>query len=205
MMRWNWLPEFESPPKGWSVKPFTSIATVLAGQSPPSDLYNSRSVGLPFLQGNADFGEVSPKPTVWCSAPSKVAPAGSSLISVRAPVGEINRADQAYGIGRGLAALTATGVDPEFLHHALFRWRKPLQRIGQGTTYDAITAHHFRELLVLVPNDPEEQRAIGRAFADVNTTLDTVRCEVVALERLGLALLQNVVTGRVRVEMDSVK
>jgi hypothetical protein len=92
MLRWAFLPECEKPAEGWEVKPFTTVAKVIAGQSPPSDTYNDKAVGLPFLQGNGDFSFKYPEPTLWCSAPLKKALKGDTLISVRAPVGEVNEA-----------------------------------------------------------------------------------------------------------------
>jgi len=105
MLRWSHLPECTTPAEGWEVKRFTEIADVIAGQSPPSETYNDKQQGMPFLQGNADFSYHFPTPILWCSAPAKTARKGDTLISVRAPVGEVNRADQEYAIGRGLAAI----------------------------------------------------------------------------------------------------
>ena len=171
-LRWAYLPECEVIPNGWSAVPFTSIAHVNAGQSPPSETYNQRHDGIPFLQGNGDFSNKYPLPAVWCSSPKKIASRGDILISVRAPVGEINRADRDYAIGRGLAAIRANGCDPSFLYHALHRWRLPLQRVGQGTTFDAITARHFSQLLVVLPNEEREQADIAHILDAVDTTLE---------------------------------
>ena len=175
MLRWGYLPECEAPVQGWHVEPFTNIATVIAGQSPPSDTYNDRGDGLPFLQGNGDFSFSSPVPRLWCSAPAKTAIAGDTLMSVRAPVGEVNRADREYAIGRGLAAIRAKGCDPDFLYHGIQRWRWSLQRVAQGTTFDAVTARHFAQLSVCVPDDRSEQTAIARVLESVDAVLERIR------------------------------
>lgn len=107
MLRWAYLPECQTLPMGWSVECFTDVAKVIAGQSPPSEAYNDQGAGLPFLQGNADFSFKHPTATLWCSTPAKAALKGDTLMSVRAPVGEVNRADRQYAIGRGLAAIRA--------------------------------------------------------------------------------------------------
>lgn len=70
----------------WKEKRLGDVATIVAGQSPPSATYNSEGVGLPFFQGKADFGEFYPVTRLWCSEPSKEAEANDVLISVRAPV-----------------------------------------------------------------------------------------------------------------------
>jgi len=115
MLRWAHLEECNAPPAGWTAATLTQVADIIAGQSPPSETYNDNGVGLPFLQGNADFSFKYPAPALWCSAPHRAARQGDTLISVRAPVGEVNRADRDYAIGRGLAAVRAKGLDPDFL------------------------------------------------------------------------------------------
>ena len=189
--RWTYLSECDSPPDGWSVVPFTRIATVIAGQSPPSESYNRKQEGLPFLQGNGDFYSRNPIPTVWCTSPKKTASRGDTLISVRAPVGELNRADMKYAIGRGLAAIRAKDCDGDFLYHALQRWRLSLQRVGQGTTFDAITTRHFASLLVARPNEQAEQTAIARILDAVDTALERTRESADAARTVRRALLQS--------------
>src|SRR5205814_7446420 len=78
---------------------------IIMGQSPPGSTYNEHGDGLPFFQGKADFGEISPIPRIYCSAPSRIAKENDILISVRAPVGPTNLASQTCAIGRGLAAI----------------------------------------------------------------------------------------------------
>ncbi len=190
MLRWAYLPECEAPPRGWRVAPFPTLADVIAGQSPPSETYNDKGQGLPFLQGNGDFSSVSPVPRLWCTASAKRAAKGDSLISVRAPVGEMNRADQDYAIGRGLAAIRARErCDPSFLEHALQRWRWSLQRVAQGTTFDAVTARHFAQLSVCVPEDRDEQAAIARILDAVGTALERTRAAVERARELRGSLL----------------
>ena len=51
------------------------------GQSPESTSYNSDKQGVPFYQGNADFGALYPNPRIWCSKPIKLAKENDILIS----------------------------------------------------------------------------------------------------------------------------
>lgn len=102
-------------------KPLTEYCTINMGQSPDSKTYNTQGNGLPFYQGNADFGETHPVTRVWCSAPVKVAADGDILISVRAPIGAMNMAVERCCIGRGLAALTPirNKCSKQFLYHRI--------------------------------------------------------------------------------------
>ena len=81
------------------------ICQIVMGQSPPSSTYNKIQEGLPFLQGNMEFGEIYPSPSIYCSEPIKIAEKNDVLISVRAPVGEVNISPSKVCIGRGLSAI----------------------------------------------------------------------------------------------------
>lgn len=194
MLRWAYLPECKAPPDGWSVEHFTDIASVIAGQSPPSETYNEKGDGLAFLQGNGDFSFKNPVACSWCSAPVKTAREGDTLISVRAPVGEVNRADRDYAIGRGLAAVRAVGSDPDFLYHALQRWRWCLQRVAQGTTFDAVTARHFGQLRVALPREVPEQTAIARVLDAVDTALERTRAAVERARALRASIIADLLS-----------
>jgi len=189
-LRWAFLPECVALADGWSAKWFTDVCEVVAGQSPPSETYNDKGQGIPFLQGNGDFSDKHPTPKSWCTVPAKIAEANDTLISVRAPVGEVNRADQRYAIGRGLAALRATSADADFIYHGLQRWRWSLQRVAQGTTFDAVTARHFSQLLVALPDDMGEQAAIARVLDAADAAIDRAREAVRAVEKLRRGLMQ---------------
>ena len=92
-------------PRGWGVCSLNEIMKITMGQSPPGSTYNEIGEGLPFYQGRSDFQFRHPRERVFCSEPSRVAPPMATLMSVRAPVGSINMADQICCIGRGVAAL----------------------------------------------------------------------------------------------------
>src|SRR3989304_2041611 len=94
-------------PEGWRWVSIgnDSLVTIIMGQSPPGETYNKDKIGLPFLQGCADFGNIYPEPMVWCSKPKKIAEPNDILLSVRAPVGPMNIAREKCCIGRGLAAI----------------------------------------------------------------------------------------------------
>ncbi|MCM1096552.1 MAG: restriction endonuclease subunit S, partial [Ruminococcus flavefaciens] len=127
------------------------ICDLNMGQSPSSDSYNQKSVGIPFFQGNADFGEMYPITRVWCDKPTKVVDRGTLLISVRAPIGALNFAIEKSCIGRGLAGLTVkNGYDLKYVYYALKYKEQELNNKGTGSTFKAISKSLLGE--VLIPN-----------------------------------------------------
>ena len=153
-------------------------AHIEMGQSPPSTEYSSSPEdGLPFLQGTADFGTVSPTPYVYCGSPTKLARAGDILFSVRAPVGEINLADQEFGIGRGLCAIRPQRHwNARFLWWALHEARHQLNFVSTGSTYDAVAAEDVGSLLVET-TALVSQRAIADYLDRETTRLDALVTE----------------------------
>ena len=134
------------------------VCTINMGQSPDSDSYNDNGEGVPFFQGNADFGERYPVTRKWCSAPTKMAVPEDILISVRAPIGAMNYAKEECCIGRGLAALTPdkTKVSPEFIFWMLKGKNAELNRKGTGSTFKAIGRKVLEE--TKVPDIPLEKQ-----------------------------------------------
>jgi type I restriction enzyme S subunit len=154
-------------PVDWEVISLRDVSEINMGQSPPSEDCNEKEEGLPFYQGNAEFGSKYPSPKKWCEKPKKIADEGDILISVRAPVGEINIAPHKCCIGRGLAAITAKSIYSQFLYHLLFLRRKYLQKISQGSTFEAINSKELSDLLIFLPAVKEQKK-----IAEILTTLD---------------------------------
>ena len=147
----------------------SDIAHVEMGQSPDSRyVVEDPFQGHPFLQGNAEFGAVYPEPKFGCFRPAKMCKIGDVLISVRAPVGAINLADQDYCIGRGLAAIRVRGVEPSLLGEVIARQSAALRRVAQGTTFEAINKNDLLSLSLSLP-----PRSDWPQLTQILDTLDT--------------------------------
>lgn len=155
-------PRFEG---GKTVITLKEACTLIMGQSPSSDSYNADSDGLPFYQGNADFGEDNPTPRIWCTDPKKIAEKGDILISVRAPIGAINIANEQCCIGRGVAAIrpNAELISKDFLRHQLCASRNKLEAMGTGSTFKAIGKKALNDLAIAI-YPKREQEAIACQF-----------------------------------------
>ena len=193
------MPSNPQVPKGWRRVRLDEVADVVMGQSPPGDTVfdwdggNEFVDGLPFTQGNAEFGSQSPKPIKWCVRPAKVAEAGDLLISVRAPVGETNRAFHLLAIGRGLAAIRFRRADPAFGWHAVNSAKHTLERLAQGSTFDAIGGKELNSLSLLIP-PADEQRAIAAVLDSIDEAIERTEEVIAATERLRDALLHDLLT-----------
>lgn len=140
-----------------------TFCNINMGQSPDSITYNTEGNGLPFFQGNADFGEIHPKTRIWCSAPTKVAHAGDILISVRAPIGALNIVNEKCCIGRGLSALTVnySVCDQKFLWYALTSKVDELNSKGTGSTFKAINKKALGDTEIFLPPLDEQYHIVA--------------------------------------------
>ena len=167
------------------VRPLTEYCTLNMGQSPDSKTYNTQGKGLPFYQGNADFGETHPITHVWCSAPVKVAEDGDILISVRAPIGAMNMAVERCCIGRGLAALTPirNKCSKQFLYYALQSKVDSLIAQGTGSTFKAISKKVL-EATCIPAYSTTEQEQIAETIGHVDNTIAARRKQLALLDQL---------------------
>ena len=161
------------------------VCSIKMGQSPASDSYNDNGEGVPFFQGNADFGERYPVARKWCSAPMKMAEPEDILISVRAPIGALNYTKEECCIGRGLAALTPnkSKVSPEFMFWLLKGKNTELNSKGTGSTFKAIGRKVLEE--ILVPDIGIEQQAEYSAILEkINGIIQLRKHELQQLDDL---------------------
>ena len=181
-------------PDGWQRVRLGDMADVVMGQSPPGELVvdwrdEAQDIdGLPFVQGNAEFGTKYPNPVKWCIQPFKVGIPGDVLISVRAPVGETNRVATPLGIGRGLAAVRFDKKSQQFGWHLFNHWKGALDRVTQGSTFAAIGGGELRSLSILLPPLPE-QRAIAAVLDSIDDAIEGAEAVIAATEGLRNALL----------------
>ena len=187
-------------PKDWKVVRLGEVCKeIIMGQSPPGSTYNTEMRGLPFFQGKADFGEMCPKPRVWCSSPLKIAQPGDVLISVRAPVGPTNLANIHCCIGRGLAALRAgENLEGTWLFYYLRHAEDDLAGSGMGSTFKAITRRELQNFPLPLPPLPE-QKKIAEILMTVDRKMELLRKKRELLRQVKKGLMEDLLTGRVRV------
>lgn len=151
----EWLGEI---PEGWKVSCLKRCASINMGQSPNSEDCNQDQIGLPFLQGNAEFGAVYPMAKQYCPIPRKLAGKGDLLFSVRAPVGALNTADKVYGIGRGLCSIRSSEANcQKFIYWVLSTDINQLNAVSTGSTFEAVSVEQVSNLYLSLPHKSEQQ------------------------------------------------
>jgi len=195
----EWIGEI---PEEWEITKLKFLSEIVMGQSPETRYISDRKTGFPFLQGNAEFTDVYPESKYYCNKPTKLSIKGDILLSVRAPVGEMNWSDQMYVIGRGLCAIRAIDNNvPNFLWYLLNYLRIELYSKMTGSTFEAVTLKDVRELLVMQPCKKTQEEIV--AFLNQKTSqIDSLIAEKERLIKLLEEKRQAVITETVTKGLD---
>ena len=176
------------------------IAEIIMGQSPPSESYNANSEDLPFLQGKAEFNEIYPRPVKWCSKPIKIAEKGDILISVRAPVGDVNLANQKYCIGRGLAAIR---LRIDFNNFYLFNYlqvvKENISNQGSGSTFKAINRGVLENFEIPIVS-LFEQRKIANILQIIDQKIEVEQKKKTLYEELFKTMLNKLMNREIQTD-----
>jgi len=176
------------------------VSEILMGQSPASSYYNISKIGLPFLQGKAEFGEIYPRVTKWCCEPIKIAEKGDILISVRAPVGDVNLADQKYCIGRGLATIRSkSNLNNIYLFNYLQISKEEIKNEGTGSTFKAINKNVLENFLIPLPS-LSEQREIAEILQTIDQKIEIEQKKKALYEELFKTMLNKLMNGEIKVD-----
>ena len=156
----------------WKTVELKSIANVTMGQSPKSEFYNDNFEGMPFLQGNKTFGDKYPSFELYTTSIKKVAEKNSVLMSVRAPVGDLNIAQEDICIGRGVCGLQMKKGDNEFLYYLLKANISHLINKESGTVFGSINKNDIETFEVTLPKSSDDQMKILTILKNIDKKID---------------------------------
>ena len=189
-------------PEGWDDGILIDIANITMGQSPDGSSYNEVGEGMLFYQGSTDFGMRFPSVRQYTTAPSRFAKKGDILMSVRAPVGSINIANNDCCIGRGLSAINSKLGSISHLYYILNDLRIAFdQRNAAGTTFGSITKEDLYSLPIIIPSD-EVIRAFDKICSPMFDRQMILGEEIDILTKQRDELLPLLMNGQVSVNSD---
>jgi type I restriction enzyme S subunit len=136
----------------WKTGALSDIATITMGQSPKGDTFNESKDGTVFYQGRTDFGFRFPQRRLYTTEPKRLAKCGDVLMSVRAPVGDLNVAYENCCIGRGLASVRSNSNHQSFVLYTMFALKNKLDVFnGEGTVFGSINKDSLNSMEITIP------------------------------------------------------
>ncbi len=150
----------------------SDIVEVTMGQSPKSQFYNTEGNGYPFLQGNRTFGFKRPTFDTYTTVLTKEAKAGDVIMSVRAPVGDLNITPVDMCLGRGVCSLRMKNGNQEFLFYMMKYYMPQLLNKESGTVFGSVNRNDINSLEVDIPSDFETQKIIARYLIMIDDKIE---------------------------------
>lgn len=182
-------------PKGWRVGELSEIATITMGQSPSGKSYNEEGKGSVFFQGRAEFGNRFPTRRLYTTEPKRMAEANSVLMSVRAPVGDINVAYEKCCIGRGLASIQSKFGYSSYMLYQMLSLKRQLDVFnGEGTVFGSINRDTLNAMKVLIPDEDSIEK-FECTVAPMDKLIRTNYDEICRLEVARDTLLPKLMSG----------
>jgi type I restriction enzyme S subunit len=180
------------------------IAHIEMGQSPDSIYYLSEATGVPLIQGNADIKERKSIQRIWTSHVTKECDAGDILMTVRAPVGSIGIASQYSCIGRGVCAIKATNVDPNYLYHLLIYNEENWKALEQGSTFTAVNSKEIFNFPLLT-SAKDTQRHIAQILSTANTVVEKTQATISKYKAIKQGMLNDLFTRGIDIKTGKVR
>jgi type I restriction enzyme S subunit len=199
----SWFVDFEPfggvMPSDWHEGTLSEIANITMGQSPSGTSYNEDSVGAVFYQGRAEFGSRFPTRRLFTTEPKRMAVKGDVLMSVRAPVGDLNVAFESCCLGRGLAGIQSNNDCQSFILYTMFALKQHLDMFnGEGTVFGSINKNDMANLPVVIPTD-EVIRHFEEVASPMDATIETNYAEICNLQAARDSLLPRLMSGELSV------
>ena len=175
------------------------IAVITMGQSPSGSSYNETGEGEVFYQGRAEFGYRFPTRRLYTTEPKRMAEAGDVLLSVRAPVGDLNVAYERCCIGRGLGAIHSRSGCQSFMLYTMFALRPQLDIYnGEGTVFGSINRNTLNDLPINIPF-PEAISSFEAVVRPMDEMIRSNYEENCRLQELRDSLLPRLMSGEIDV------
>lgn len=185
-------------PRGWIHSTIGESFILTMGQSPPGNTYNDSGDGLPFYQGRTDFGFRFPSQRIFCSSPTRIAEHGDALVSVRAPVGDVNMAIERCCIGRGVASVRHPDNYKSFVFYAMKNLAVAFKTYdSEGTVFGSINRRDFQNLSVIQP-DPRVLAIFNEITSIIDDRILVNEGKIRTLSEIRDTLLPRLVSGQLR-------
>jgi len=201
--QWFIEPTKDGLPEGWKMGYLADEFDITMGQSPPGETLNEEKIGMVFFQGGSDFCFRFPVPRVYTTAPTRIAKPLDTLVSVRAPVGDINMAFEECCLGRGVAAFRYKQT-PEFYSYTYYKMRSLTEQIklfeDYGTVFGSIGKENFKKLDCFIPPIEMILKYEENAKPFDDKIISNTK-QIRTLEKLRDTLLPKLMSGEVRVKV----
>ncbi len=141
-----------------------NISMIIMGASPAKEKANTE-YGIEFHQGKSFFDYLYIKDSKkYTTDYSKQINEDYIIMSVRAPVGEINLTDREIALGRGLCGIKPFKVNKLYLYYYLLYFKNLINYNAKGLVFDSITKSDVENIYIKFPPDTIQENIGNTLF-----------------------------------------
>ncbi|EAK2629549.1 restriction endonuclease subunit S [Campylobacter coli] len=189
-------------PQAWEWKSLDEICEIVMGQSPNGNCIFNKDKNkdlIEFHQGKIAFSDkYINKSDFVTSDIRKIAKKNSVVLSVRAPVGEVNITSEDIAIGRGLCSINGIKINNEFLFFYLLTLKKYFNDNSTGSTFKAISTKIVKETKIPLPPLKEQEQIashLDELSSHVKNLKQNYQAQIKDLQELKKSLLDKAFKG----------
>lgn len=171
-----------------------NVALINMGQSPNSEYYNTESIGIPLIQGNADIKERKSIRRIWTKEITKQCDEGDLILTVRAPVGQVGFASFKSCIGRGVCSIKPKNIAKNYLFYLLVFNESSWNVFEQGSTFSAVGSKEIINFPLSIINSLPEQTRIAEILSTADEAIAHTEALIAKYQRIKTGLMQDLLT-----------
>jgi len=205
------LPGFSAP---WQVKRLGELGEIRSGGTPATSESSFWNGGIPWCTPT-DITALSGKKYLVATArtiserglaasAAEILPPRSLIMTSRATIGEcaINMVPMATNQGFK-NIVPSEEVDVEFLYYLMGMQKSRLIALCSGSTFLEISKRQLEHFEVCLPSSKSEQTAVARILSDMDAEMNALEARLIKTRALKQAMMQALLTGRVRLPIQS--
>jgi type I restriction enzyme S subunit len=192
-------------PEHWEVKRVKDVCNVVCGATPKDNAsYWDGNIIWISPADMPEFGKLTEGARTiteqgYRSCGTSLVPAGSIVMSTRAPIGKTNIAVNELCTNQGCKCLTSKKLKMKFMLYCIASKKEQFQALGRGTTFIELSTKDLSLFLFAVPPIPEQQAIadyLDEKCAKIDAAIANIDKQTDALKRLKRSLINEVITGQ---------
>ena len=202
--------KFGRVPKGWKVKKVKDFGEVITGKTPPTekpDVFSDKENGFMFVTpGDVDTAKYIEQTERYVSEKgieySYTLPQNAVCeICIGSTIGKIGITTKECCTNQQITSVVMNEEnDAEYFYYAMLARKDHFKSVAGINATPQINKSEYSKYRVLCPKTKAEQIEIAQKLSAIDTEINKKQNKIAVLERLKKSLMQNLLTGRVRVK-----
>ncbi len=207
-------------PEGWKKTTFEDVAQVVSGGTPSTKLetnFAEKGKGIGWITP-ADLSKYTDKFISngardlsidgYKSCSAKLLPAGTVLLSSRAPIGYVAIAQSELSTNQGFKNfILSDDILSEYAYYYLKSIKSTIESLGSGTTFLELSASNAKKIPIIYPTSKETQQAIVNKieslFDEIDEGIGRLKTAAQQIQQYRQSLLKNAFNGELTKEWRS--